>query len=681
MSVADEIKARLDIVGYIQQYVPLKKSGRTFKACCPFHNEKTPSFQVNPETQSWRCFGACAEGGDVIAFAMKKHGWTFTEALQELGRQVGIEVRPQTSEQRAEADRLERLRGLMAAAAEAYHRALIEPPNEQAAAARRYAVEKRRLSLDTIRRFGIGCALAGWTHMLDYLRELGYSDDQIIQAGLAVRTDDGRIYDRFRHRLMIPIRDERGRPVGFGARALDPNDEPKYLNSPRTPLFDKSRLLFAYDLAKTAIRESETAVIVEGYLDAITAHQAGFHNVVAQMGTALTETQLRTLARLARTILMALDSDPAGQNATRRSLEAARQTLQADYGGRLSVDIRVLQIPGAKDPDDLIREAPDQWAALAAAALPVADYVIEQEMAALPPTPSLPQREAVARRLLPILMASENDLYRQDNLQKLALRLRIPEADLLAWSAEQRRIARARPPRRSASDAAPPEPPPLDADRLAPPAGVPTGQPPALLSREAALEERSLHILLSHPDLFYQVNRKFRELAGDDRALLEGPLSAWGADDFGQTVYRALMRAFEDAFRQDELDIHAFLRAHLDDELRGYLEALLAEDLEAIRMRLGYAMPAELEACWSRSQRLNPPLDPAAELIETALRLRLRRLQRERHELYFLQQDPQLHHDPEAMQMVSQRVNLSSQAKRRIDQELSRAASLLRHPS
>lgn len=681
MSVADEIKARLDIVGYIQQYVPLKKSGRTFKACCPFHNEKTPSFHVNPDNQSWRCFGACADGGDVIAFAMKKHGWSFTEALHELGRQVGVEVRPQTAEQRAASDRLDRLRGLVAAAAEAYYRALIEPPNEQAAAARRYAVDKRRLSLDTIERFGLGYALSGWTHMLDYLHDLGYSHDQIIQAGLAIRSDEGRVYDRFRHRLMIPIRDERGRTVGFGARALDPDDEPKYLNSPQTPLFDKSRLLFAFDLAKTAIRESETAIIVEGYLDAITAHQAGFNNVVAQMGTSLTEMQLRAVARTARTILLALDSDVAGQNATRRSLEAARQALRADYSGRLSVDIRVLQIPGAKDPDDLIREAPEQWTALAAGALPVADYVIEQEMAALPPGPSLQQREAVARRLLPMLMASENDLYRQDNLQKLALRLRIPEADLLAWSAEQRRIAGARPPR----PVAPAGPPPLDADRLEPPAyeaapAAPSPLAPSSPSREAALEERSLRILLAHPDLFYQVNRKFRELAGGDRGLLEGPLRAWGAQDFSQDVYRALMAAFEAAFGQDELELRAYLRANLDDELRGYLETLLAEDLDTIRARLGYTMMAELEICWNRSRRSGPVIDPASELVDTALRLRKRRLQRERSDLYFLQQDSQLSADADALQMVGRQVELSNRATRLINQELARAASLLRNP-
>ena len=230
---------------------------------------------------------------------------------------------------------------------------------------------------------------------------------------MAVKNEAGRVYDRFRNRLMIPIRDDRGRVVGFGARALDPEDNPKYLNSPQTALFDKSHTLFGLDTGKTAIRDSETVVIVEGYMDAIQAQQAGFKNVVAQMGTALTETQLKLVTRFAKKIILSLDSDAAGQSATMRSLETARATLQADYSGRLSVDMRVLQIPGAKDPDDLIRETPERWTELVANALPVADYVIEVEMATLPPNASVQEREAVARRLLPILLASENNLYNQ----------------------------------------------------------------------------------------------------------------------------------------------------------------------------------------------------------------------------------------------------------------------------
>ena len=374
MSVADEIKSKLDIVQYIQRYVPLKKAGRTWKANCPFHSEKTPSFVVNDTNQSWRCFGACAEGGDIFNFAMKYHGWSFSEALDELGKLAGIEVRPQSPEQRQHYEELDRLRGVLKSAADYFHDALYDTKNPAAAATLEYARKKRGLSDETLRRFGIGYAPAGWQHAIEALKGLGYSDDDLIATGIAAHNEEtGRVYDRFRNRLMIPIRDERGRVVGFGARALAADDNPKYLNSPQSALFDKSRLLFGLDFAKQAIRDTETAVIVEGYLDAIQAHQAGYSNVVAQMGTALTEPQLKLLApRLAKKIILSLDSDAAGQSATRRSLEVARETLQADYAGRLAVDIRILVVPGAKDPDDLIREAPESWPQLVATAQPVA---------------------------------------------------------------------------------------------------------------------------------------------------------------------------------------------------------------------------------------------------------------------------------------------------------------------
>jgi DNA primase len=373
MSVVDEIKSRLDIVQYISRTVPLKRAGRTFKACCPFHGEKTPSFVVDPGRQSWRCFGACSTGGDVVSFAMRQHGWTFTEALTELGKLTGVEVRPRSPEQQARDEHADRLRGLLKAAADFYHERLHDPNDPEAVQTLTYAREKRGLWDDTIARFTIGYAPPGWRNALDLFIPLGYSEDDLITCGLAIRSDNGRVYDRFRNRLMIPIRDERGRPVGFGARALAAEDNPKYLNSPQTPLFDKSRLLFALDLAGGAIRESETVVVVEGYLDAIQAHQAGYANVVAQMGTALTETQLKLVApRWAKKIIMALDSDAAGQNATRRSLEVAREALQADYGGKLSVDIRILTVPDAKDPDDLIREHPEAWQGLVENAVSIA---------------------------------------------------------------------------------------------------------------------------------------------------------------------------------------------------------------------------------------------------------------------------------------------------------------------
>lgn len=279
MSLADEIKARLDIVSYVQQFVPIKKAGRLYKAPCPFHAEKTPSFVVNPDKQTWRCFGACAEGGDVFNFAQKLHGWTFKEALKELGRQVGVEVEQTTPQQRSQSEHLDALRGLMDAAAQFYHERLLDPDDPTAVEVLRYAREKRGFSDDTIRRFQIGYAPPGWQTLLEPFKALGYSQELLLEAGLASSNDAGRVYDRFRNRLMVPIRDARGRTVGFGARVLDPNDNPKYLNSPQTPIFDKSKLLFGLDMARGAIRETGYAVIVEGYMDAIQAHQAGYSKI------------------------------------------------------------------------------------------------------------------------------------------------------------------------------------------------------------------------------------------------------------------------------------------------------------------------------------------------------------------------------------------------------------------
>ncbi|MBL8153484.1 MAG: DNA primase [Anaerolineae bacterium] len=687
MSAADEIKARLDVVDYIQRYVPLKRAGRSYKACCPFHAEKTPSFVVNPDRQSWRCFGQCGIGGDVLSFAMRYHGWSFNEAVQELGRLVGVEVRPQTPEQREESDRLETLRGLMHTAADSYHHALFDPNVTGQAAVLRYAREKRGFTDETLTQFKVGYAPPGWTHMLDHLKTLGYTEEQMIEVGLAIQNEEtGRIYDRFRNRLMIPIRDERGRVIGFGARALDPDDNPKYLNSPQTPLFDKSKTLFGLDAARNAIREQGTAVIVEGYMDAIQAHQASFRNVVAQMGTAMTETQLRLLTRssvAAKRIILALDADAAGQSATRRSLETARQTLQSDWAGRLSVDIRVLQIPGAKDPDDLIRESPERWNELVVAALPVAQYVIDMETAELPPNASVQQREAVARSLLPILAASEDNLYRQDNLQKLALRLRIPERDLLAWAEEQARIDRAKrtqaaPPRRE-TPAQPPPPdfPPDEFLAEAPPSAAPT-RPVAAPSGEMALEIECLRVLFREPMGYYVVNRRLRELARDDEILARGPLADWCDEDFSQPETRAVMGLFAAGMGQDDEDFMEYIQRKAGVVLKPHLDVILADDFSRLQHRLGEGVRADLTSIWTHNRRIIEAADPVAILVEKALRLRIKRLQREREELCFLQIDSQQNGDMDAERHFQDQILLSIRAKGLIEAELQKQLAALR---
>jgi DNA primase len=687
MSVTQQIKDRLDIVQYIQEYVPdLKKAGRYYKACCPFHGEKTPSFVVNPDTQSWRCFGACAEGGDIFTFAQKRNGWTFAETLQSLGERAGIQVEKRTPEEDARDQYLERLRGMLETAADWYYQHLISD-DPQAQQVMDYAVQKRGLLPETIEHFRIGYAPPGWSNMLDALKNIGYSEEDVMEAGLASRNDRGRIYDRFRNRLIIPICDERGHVIGFGARALDPDDSPKYLNSPQSALFDKSATLFALNHAKGVIRDSGTAVIVEGYMDAIQAHQAGYKNVIAQMGTAMTETQLKLLVpRYARKIILALDADQAGQNATRRSLEVARQTLQADYVGKLSVDLRVLQIDGAKDPDDVLRETPEKWAEYVENAIAVADFVIDMETAHLSQKSSIQERQQAAQNILPILTASENNIYTQDNLQKLALRVRIPESDLLAWAEELRRREQATRKARPQQPATPPaqaapqfpdesshdsseEPPPFfDYDTVdAPPPddefvipsvpiarSKPERQKPGLASRSISrqVEGFCLRMLLKDPALLPQINRRLRELAGDNPQLAKGPLREFSAEDFSQGDFRTILASLQAALRQDDAEPLDYLRGALEPALLHDLEQMLRDEEDHVQHSINGKYESDLKAIWTKVIENNPIQSGMNnEPIKRALQVRHQRLERENHEIRFLLEEAQRSADTEAQHL------------------------------
>ena len=684
-SPVDEIKQRLDIVDYINRFVPLKKAGRTYKAPCPWHAEKTPSFVVDPVKQTCRCFGACNEGGDIFFFAMKQNGWTFAEALKELALIAGVELKPQTPEQKEKDAARDQMRAHLNTAADYFHERLFDSNDPGAVAALEYARVKRGLTDETIHRFGIGYAPAGWSALHEALTHLGIPEEDLLNAGLLSKNDRGRVYDKFRNRLMIPIRDERGRTVGFGARALDPNDNPKYLNSPQTLVFDKSHLLFGLDLASKTMRDGETAVIVEGYMDAISLHQAGYTNVVAQMGTALTEAQLNLIApKWAKRIIMALDSDAAGQNAMRRSLDVAREALAKDYAGRLSVEFRILTLPGAKDPDDLIRDNPAAWGELVDYALPVADFVIEWEARTLPPNASVIEREAAARRLLPILLMTENDLYKRDSLQKLALKLHIPERDLLAWAAEQGRIARAAAPRTPSRPTSDFDLEPLienpfadvpNFDSPIPPA--PRTAPPNTGRDFAALERYCLRILFHEPNLIYHVNRKLREIAGENSALAQGPLAELGADDFSRTDYQALIILLGNALAQDDLDVYDYIRERADDELLAQIEHLMDDDpWEELRPRLQFGLSADLPIIIHQNERSNGVVNAQAEILEHALRLRLQRLERTIQEIAFMQME---NGDGDQLETLDNVIAITTRARGRIQAALGKGLSRNKH--
>lgn len=694
MSTAQDIKDRLDIVSYIQQYVPdLKKAGRYYKACCPFHGEKTPSFVVNPDSQSWRCFGACSEGGDVFNFAMRYHNWSFREALERLGEQVGVQVQTYTPEQAAQNARVDRLRGLLATAADYYHQHLLSDANEDVRATLQYATKKRGFTLETITTWQIGYAPADWHEMLDALRELNYEDEEIVASGLAIRNDKGNIYDRFRHRLMIPIHDERGRVVGFGARALNPEEKAKYINSPQSEVFDKSRLLFGLHRARHAMNQSQRVTIVEGYMDVIQAHQAGFHDVVAQMGTALTETQLRSLTGKVNTLIMALDSDEAGQNATRRSLEVARQALESDYVGKLSLDMRVLQIEGAKDPDDILRETPHIWEEAVQNAMPVADFVIERETANITPETPITQRQAIAYDVLPILLASENDTYRRENLQKLSMRLRITEADLTAWAdevrrqqAQQKRNAQQR--RASPPPEAPPQPgetttsssaeePPLffpDEPFSDAPTKPDTPSKPVVAMRNdsRATERYCLRMLLRTNELLYRANRRLRELAQEMPQPLQIPLREVDGADFSQSDYRIIFNTLRQSLAQHDYDPLDYLQRELDDDLYAQVEQLRDDTTDEIALTIGQSHQADLQAIRKTFARHLGDRITHEDWLYRVLDLRLRRLQRERDELLFLMRDAQELQDAEADNRYFDQYNAVSKAWHHLSAELAK---------
>ena len=405
MSVIDEVKQKSDIVEVVSQYTTLTKAGRTFRGLCPFHSEKHPSFFVYPEQQSWHCFGACSTGGDVFAFVMKKQGIDFGETLRLLAQKAGVTI-PSRSAPDTSKDEKEKLYQANEAAAHYFHNLLLNSPAGEKA---RSYLGSRGLSLNTIIDFQLGFSPNSWEALKQHLMEKGYPEGELLTAGLIVATDDKKTHDRFRNRLMFPINDARGRLTGFGARVLD-DSLPKYLNSPQTPTFDKSSTLYGINLATPAIRQQNLVVLVEGYLDVIIAHQHGFSNVVAAMGTSVTEQQVSTLKRLTGNIVLALDADKAGEEAMLRCV---------DYENSLDTEVKVIVLPRGKDPDDIIKEEATMWQRFVAEALPVVDYAFNMVTAGLDLTTTR-DKTLTTGKLLPIIAKIKDDIRRDHYLTKLA---------------------------------------------------------------------------------------------------------------------------------------------------------------------------------------------------------------------------------------------------------------------
>ncbi|MBF8267898.1 MAG: primase [Dehalococcoidia bacterium] len=482
MTVVQDIKSRTDIVEVVSGYVALQKAGRNFKANCPFHMEKTPSFIVFPERQSWRCFGGCATGGDAIAFVMKAENQDFAQALEHLAQRAGIAI---PTRQPREKEGV--LHQVNQATVELFQKVLHSPEGERA----REYLEKRGVNQEALSTFQLGLSPSGWDTLTKHLTGRGFQAQDILAAGVALKDDKGNMRDLFHRRLMFPIRDTAGQVAGFGGRTLD-GSNPKYLNTPRTPAFDKGRILYGLPMARGAISGTGVAVVVEGYMDAIAAHQHGFHNVVASMGTAITEHQVSALKSLASTFVLALDPDSAGQEATLRSLESSWQALQIDFlraGGKsgvvfnqrhLSASLKIATLPPGKDPDVLIRESPEEWERLVSEAKPFLDYLFE----ALPPRFDLTDDEGKLQLVDSLsfsIRAERNPFTQRRYMRRLADIVKLSEADV---EARVGRPQERNPQRRQRGETTPR-----------------AGASPLGATHRDLREEYCIHLLLLHPEL------------------------------------------------------------------------------------------------------------------------------------------------------------------------------------
>jgi DNA primase len=460
----------------------------------------------------------------------------------------------------------ERLRALLEDALLYYRGHLLNAPEVLA-----YLHEKRVLTDETIETFGLGYAPPGWDNALKHFTARGYTEQELLDSGLLTERDDGKHYDRFRHRIMIPIRDENGKMAGFGARIFAPPSPPpfpkemggdgggpKFLNSPETPVFSKGRLLYGLDRARKPIRTADQAVIVEGYLDVIALHQAGYENVVSPMGTALTEDQLRLLKRFTRRIVLALDPDTAGQKAVLRGLDAARQAMDREtetafnargylrHEARLQADLRVASLPDGLDPDEVVARDRDEWQRLMEAAKPIVTHVMET-LADGQDLNDPKVKMSITAQVLPLVEDLPNPVERDTYRQQLARLLRVDERSLAGAPAPGPRPRRPRTRPQQEQAQAQEEP-----------------QRAAVASPAHRVESACLGILLNKPDLLFRL----------DRCLQEGGLGALREEDFGYTDHQLLLRLVRQSLEQDDVEALDYVAANLPESLTSLWEEL-----------------------------------------------------------------------------------------------------------
>lgn len=421
-SQVEEIKSRLDIVEIVREYIPnLKQVGGNWKALCPFHNEKTPSFMVSRDKQIWHCFG-CSEGGDVFSFVMKIENLEFPEALKILAKKAGVVLKyqdPGITNQKT------KLLDILEAATKFYHNLLLNSSAPEAASAREYLFKKRRLKEETVEDFLLGFAPNLWDELLKFLLKRGFKEEEIFLAGLTVKKEKGvGFYDRFRARIMFPIRDVHGHVIGFTGRLLPEAEKKenvggKYVNTPQTLVYNKSHVIYGLDKAKQAIRRENLSVLVEGNMDVIASHQAGITNVVASSGTALTAEQVKLLKRYSENLAIAFDADSAGEAASKRGIDVALEQ-------GMTVKVIVLDPKIGKDPDDYIKKDLQKWTEAICGAKLFMDYYFQHVLGKLDLNKIELKKEA-ARILLKEISKLQNKIEQSHYLQKLGEILNVPE--------------------------------------------------------------------------------------------------------------------------------------------------------------------------------------------------------------------------------------------------------------
>lgn len=410
MDAVDEVKSRLSIEDVISEYVPLKRAGRNWRGLSPFSNEKTASFMVSPEKQIWHDFSS-GKGGNMFSFVMEVEGLEFKGALELLARKAGIDIEQYRSAPRVDGPNKERLYELLELATKFYQ---VQFSNNKAVL--EYVLEQRQFSKETALEWRLGYSPNNGSALLDYAKGRGFTESELKQAGLSAQSYKGGVQDMFRGRLMIPLQDPQGRLIGFTARQLDDDlNAPKYINTPQTVLYDKSRHVYGLHLAKESIRKSKFVVLVEGNLDVIASHQAGVRQVVATAGTALTEPHLKALSRFTGDIRLSFDADKAGVAATERALPIA---------SRVKVSLSVIDIPSGKDPDDLIRQDPKLWQAAVGKHLYALDWLIKRYTELLDIESAQGKRE-FSDILLPVVRGLSDDVERDHYLNAIAKTIKV----------------------------------------------------------------------------------------------------------------------------------------------------------------------------------------------------------------------------------------------------------------